>query len=108
MAEPANVLSRIAPVVAVAAKSAARPGTELAAPLPTRHALPHAVHRLEDAAAHLAKVAEAARVLHTVGLEEEGGGGGGQQGGGAESVQVGQEALPCIGAVARRPEKLKV
>ena len=112
VAKPTDVRPRIAPVVGMTPEAASRlsgPGTEVATPLPTRHPLPHAVHRLEDAAADFAKVAEATTgILHTVGLHVEGGGGGGggHQGGGAEPVQLGEEALTRTGRVARRPETI--
>jgi hypothetical protein len=103
VAEPADERPRVAPVISVAAP-ACRLRAQLPAPLPTRDALPHAVHRLQEAASYLAEVAEAARVLHTVGLHVEGGGGGGHQGGrAAKAVQLRKETFARLRAEAGRP-----
>ena len=104
MAEPTDGWAGIAPVIGVAS-AASRGRAQLPTALAAGHALPHAVHRLQEAAAHLAEVAEAARVLHAVGLHVEGGGGGGHQGGrAAESVQLGEKAFAGCGTKACRPE----
>ncbi len=104
VAEPTDGRSGIAPVIGVAS-AACRGRTQIPAALAASHALPHAVHRLQEAAAHLAEVAEAARVLHAIRLHVEGGGGGGHQGGrAAESVQLGEKAFAGGGAEACRPE----
>jgi hypothetical protein len=107
VAEPTDGRAGIAPVIGVAA-TAGRGRAQIPAALAAGHALPHAVHRLQEAAAHLAKVAEAARVLHAVGLHVDGGGGGGHQGGrAAESVQLGEKAFAGCGAEACRPKSYK-
>ncbi len=104
VAEPTDGWAGIAPVIGVAS-AASRGRAQLPTALAASHALPHAVHCLQQAAAHLAEVAEAARVLHAVGLHVEGGGGGGHQGGrAAESVQLGEKAFAGRGTEACRPE----
>jgi hypothetical protein len=106
--QPAHSRPRVAPVVGVAPEAApvrggGGAGTQLAALLSAPHILKHTVHCLEDAAAHLPEVAEAAHVLYAVGLHVERVGGGCKEGGGAEPVHLGEETLPRSLRVARRP-----
>jgi hypothetical protein len=106
--QPAHSRPRVAPVVGVAPEAApvrggGGAGTQLAALLSASHILQHTVHCLEDAAAHLPEVAEAAHVLYAVGLHVERVGGGCKEGSGAEPVHLGEETLPRTLSVARRP-----
>jgi len=105
VAEPADGRPCVAPVVGVAPRGRA-PGAAL---LPARHALPHAVHRLEQAAPHLPEVAEAAHQIvgGTTRLHVEGGGGGGgnERAARAEPVLVGEQAFPRLRGIAGRPKQ---